>query len=475
MIGDTVGQLAEQRWIFKAAPALMQGSLKPYKAMSTKGREKLIAETAEQMEKSGTGLSMEKLMEHVRTTGDISKLQNLNMQAQRMADINRSLAVSKVDALIDKSTKMGSPLAKAYMTGITVQDTYDEAKAAGASDLEAALLTVGYAAAEAKLLNSELGEWVMPELHGNKFRSKAVAQAMVQDIKKAMNVASKESATSRTGLAKSIIDKGKKWFNHEYSEQLYKGGKSLNVVAAHALGESFEEVSEEALADFSKSVFNATRWLRGEDALDMGQWDNMADRYAMSALGGFIGGGLNSAATDFTTARNLNNMSRTQALQELIYMVNNGTENDFLKEVDKMNLGNKNLSANELVHQHRNEDGTVDTVNAEAKNVEDSQDYQIKQMVKNQVNMIKSLLESEGARVSTDSLISLLTLENQDKVMKDLRLSGLKNATTLGLYLQDFQTLQEDIIKTKAEILRLESSRPDSGEDPQSLKDQLLK
>jgi hypothetical protein len=107
--------------------------------MSTKGREKLIAETTEQMEKSGTGLSMEKLMEHVRTTGDINKLQNLNMQAQRMADINRSLAVSKVDALIDKSTKMGSPLAKAYMTGITVQDTYDEAKSAGASDLEAAL------------------------------------------------------------------------------------------------------------------------------------------------------------------------------------------------------------------------------------------------------------------------------------------------------------------------------------------------
>ncbi|MBR2248168.1 MAG: hypothetical protein IJ880_14300 [Bacilli bacterium] len=89
--------------------------------------------------------------------------------------------------------------------------------------------------------------------------------------------------------------------------------------------------------------------------------------------------------------------------------------------------------------------------------------------------MIKSLLESEGARVSTNSLISLLTLDNQEKIMKDLRLSGLQNATTLGLYLQDFQTLQEDIIKTKAEILRLESSKPDSGEDPQSLKDQLLR
>ncbi|MBR2248167.1 MAG: hypothetical protein IJ880_14295 [Bacilli bacterium] len=349
MIGDTVGQLAEQRWIFKAAPAIMQGSTKPFTAMSSKGREKLIAETTKELEKSGSGLSMERILEHIRETGDLSKLQSLSAYPQRIADINRRLAVAKVDALIDKSSKMGSPLAKAYMTGITVQDTYDEAKAAGASDLEATFLTIGYAAAEAKLLNSELGEWVMPELHSNRFRNRAIAQAMVGDVKKAMTVATKESATSRNGLAKSIIDKGKKWFNHDYSEKLYKGGKSLNVVGAHALGESFEEVSEEVLADFSKSVFNATRWLRGEDALDMGQWDNMADRYGMSALGGFFGGGLNSAATDFTTARNLNNMSRTQALQELIYMVNNGTENDFLKEVDKMTLGSKNLSANELV------------------------------------------------------------------------------------------------------------------------------
>ena len=34
---------------------------------------------------------------------------------------------------------LGSTLSKAYMTGIVVQDTYGEAKAAGAADLEAAL------------------------------------------------------------------------------------------------------------------------------------------------------------------------------------------------------------------------------------------------------------------------------------------------------------------------------------------------
>jgi hypothetical protein len=62
--------------------------------------------------------------------------------------------------------KLGSILSKAYMTGIVVQDTYGEAKANGATDLEAFFLTLGYAAGELAILNSPIGEWMMPELHG---------------------------------------------------------------------------------------------------------------------------------------------------------------------------------------------------------------------------------------------------------------------------------------------------------------------
>ena len=82
----------------------------------------------------------------------------------------------------------------------------------------------------------------------------------------------------------------------------------------------------------------------------------MFDRYAMSAAGGFLGGGINSVATDFVQAKNLANMTRTQALQELIYMVNNGEDQDFLKNVDKMTLGDKNLSANKVIETGRNEE-----------------------------------------------------------------------------------------------------------------------
>ena len=474
MIGDTAGQLAEQRWIFKAAPAMLQGSIKPYQAMSTKGREKLIKETAEKLEKEGSGLSLEKLIAHLRQSGDLSKLGTIKEQYAKVKEINQRLAATEIDSLIKNSTKMGSPLAKAYMTGITVQDTYDEAKNAGASDIEAAMLTIGYAAAEAALLNTELGEWIMPELHGDRFRREAVARALA-DVKNTYKNNAPTSATSKVGFIQSLIQKGKEWFNHEYSRKLMTGtAKGSNVVVAHALGESFEEVSEEVLADFSKSVFNATRWLRGEDSLDMGQWDNMFDRYAMSAVGGFLGGGINSVATDFVQAKNLANMTRTQALQELIYMVNNGEDQDFIKSVNSMTLGDKNLSANKRIEVNTNDDGTVNTNYAEASNMEDSQDFEAKKMVINQVNMIKNILESEGARVSTDSLISTLTLENQSKVMKDLRLGALKDTVSLGLYLQEFQNLQDSIIKTKAEIMALEHSTPDSGEPGDTVKNLML-
>lgn len=474
MIGDTAGQLAEQRWIFKAAPALLQGSLKPYRAMSIKGREKLIKETAEKLEKEGTGVNLEKLIERIRQSDDFSKLGTIKEQYAKVKEINQRLAATEVDNLIKNSTKMGSPLAKAYMTGITVQDTYDEAKNAGASDIEAAMLTIGYAAAEAALLNTELGEWIMPELHGNRFRKEAVAKALA-DVKNTYKNNTPTSATSKVGFVQSLIQKGKEWFNHEYSRKLMTGAtKGSDVVLAHAAGEAFEEVSEEVLADFSKSVFNATRWLRGEDALDMGQWDNMFDRYAMSAIGGFLGGGINSVSTDFVQAKNLANMTRTQALQELIYMVNNGEDQDFIKTVNNMTLGDKNLSANKRIEVSTNSDGTVNTDYAEASNMEDSQDFQAKKMVINQVNMIKNILESEGARVSTDSLISTLTLENQSKIMKDLRLGSLKDTISLGLYLQEFQNLQDSIVKTKAEIMALEHSVPDAGEPSDTVKNLML-
>jgi hypothetical protein len=118
----------------------------------------------------------------------------------------------------------------------------------------------------------------------------------------------------------------------------------MKVVLAHAMGEGFEEVSEEVLADFSKSAFNVVNWLRGDETRIAGAWENMGDRYGMSLLGGFIGGGISSAGTDFSNVRQMAKMSNESAIQEIIYMVNNDKIDDFLKYVNKADLAPKYLS-----------------------------------------------------------------------------------------------------------------------------------
>ena len=64
------------------------------------------------------------------------------------------------------------------MTGITVADSYGEAKNQGLSDAEAALFTLGYATAEYGLLSTELGEHILPELKIQKQQMKSIARTL---------------------------------------------------------------------------------------------------------------------------------------------------------------------------------------------------------------------------------------------------------------------------------------------------------
>lgn len=459
MIGDTVGQLAEQRWIFKNAPYIM-GNTKAAKAMSKEGAEALKADKLKELNKN---FKVKDLMDEISQSGaKNAEKKGISDYIAGMNMLNERKALDYVDKITEQAQKISSPLAKAYMTGLTVQDTYGEAKAAGASDMEAALLTIGYAAGEAAILNTGLGEWILPELQGTKFKMRAIADALTKDIRKANEDYIKDK--SKRTLVQKILDTGKKIATNQYAEAALNGTKGLQVVGAHALGEAFEETSEELLADLSKSIFNVTRWLRGEEALELGAWEGAGDRYLMSALGGFIGGGLTSAGTDFSVANSLGKMDRTKAMQELIYLVNNGKEKEFLNQVNKMNLGNKNLSAKDIIEYSKD-----NTIWGEAKQG-DNQDLAVKQLLHNEVNFIKNVLEAEGAKISTESLLNKLTLEDQEAVLHEFRLNKLQNTQSMGLFLQNFQNLQNDLITTHASLAEINSASTDGDDESEEIK-----
>jgi hypothetical protein len=68
MVGDTVGQLAEQRWIFKATPFLTTGSTQAFRAMGgKKGRAAVEAEILKEMDKTGSKVTMENVMKSMES------------------------------------------------------------------------------------------------------------------------------------------------------------------------------------------------------------------------------------------------------------------------------------------------------------------------------------------------------------------------------------------------------------------------
>jgi hypothetical protein len=139
------------------------------------------------------------------------------------------------------------------MTAVTVQDTYGEAKQAGATDLEATMLTLGYAAGEAWLLNTGIGEHILPELKDEGFRNRSLIRALA-GIKKEYENSALKTKKDKLNFIKNVFNKGKDIAVEDYT----LGKRLLPSMFAHAAGEGIEEVSEEVLADFSKSCFNVT-------------------------------------------------------------------------------------------------------------------------------------------------------------------------------------------------------------------------
>ena len=444
LTSDVFRQLYEQRWLFKYAPAMFKGGT----GISEKAQNTQVAKWAEgyRQTKIKDLLAYKKTRpdEYAKAVGELSAVGTIKAQA-------------RLESYMKEYNKLGSLMSKAYMTGITVQNAYGEAKQQGASDMEAALLTLGYAAGEYAIINSRLGEWILPELRMEKEQWKQVAKTLVQAGQKELKNTPKEQ---KVQFMKKLFNMGK-----DIAQANYSVGKTgLKATAANALGEGVEEVSEELLYDFAKSVSNLGSWLSGSDT-NLTAWDDMTNRYGLSFVGGAIGGGVFQAVPDFKEARKLKKMKDTEAYQQLVYMARNGQMNDFLKTADKMVLGNKYLSATKQI---TNSDGEI--VWAQGTD-NDNQDLAAKGELRRQAKMIDSILRANGANISDDSFLDIQT-------MKDLRFAALTKSSVTARYLQDFNSLCADIIdytdqlnSINSTVSRMEKgitdkSEKENGEDP---------
>lgn len=428
MGADVFTQLAEQRWLFEYAPYLIKGKL----GFDAKAQKKFTDTIRNQKldELSGQLRKFNKNSQEILNASAIHK-------AYATAEANQAL-----ENVLKDSYKIGSYISKAYMTGITVADSYGEAKEAGASDLEAALFTLAYAAGEYAVLNTELGEWILPELRIEKQKIRQAVKTLTHSNPQPPSSA---TASVKRAWAQRLFDKTKQWFNGEIGEL-----HSMPVhMLSNALGEGFEEVSEEMLQDFSKALANGAFYLSGSKTHLRPTWEDENNKfsykqfitgtlndYALNFVGGFIGGGIGNIMPTYREALNVKKMKNTdEAYKTLLYYIREGKANEIKDVARKMTLGDKNNSLQI--------DGTGFVTGDKTNN----QDYIAKQEFNKYIDKLEKIINLEpnvkdqyGAKM--------------DLVMKDVRFLHLLESKVAQEYLGQYHDKIVDLV-SKVEALNI--------------------
>lgn len=449
MMGDTVAQLKQQRMLFEQLPRLLG---KDGRVLTDKGQEAMTKELAAKYDLQNAKAIQDKYKVPMQQLAKENFLEYKNATEQ-LRLMNQSKAASDLENYVKDYYNTGSILSKAYMTLLTVNDTYDQAKQAGASDTLAALTTLGYAGAEYALLSTGLGEWVMPELRTNRMQNKAMIKALTKDTIKSFEIEGSKATTTEAKHAfwNKVINFGKKVFNADYAvgRQNTLAQTAASTFAA-ATGEGFEEVSEDVLQDFVNTMYNLYQDSVGADPKDRMHNQDWKSQYMMDFLGGFLGGGIANVTLNFRAAKETNNLTTEKAAQKLVYMMRNPEQlNDFYKVLDKTDIGNKYLSATKTI---QDENGNI--IGYEQGTKEDNQDKAAKDLVRQNIDLIKRTLEADGGNISDKSLFDANTL-------KDLRWQYLYNSTTTARLIQNFNDLNVKALKLHNEIAQLNQQLPD--------------
>ena len=447
MIGDTVAQLKQQRMLFEQLPRLVgyNGKVlteKGQQALQDKFAAKYATKNADAIE-SKFGMSMKDLAQE-----NPVEYQNA-LEQLRLMNVNK--AALDLQKYMKSYYNVGGVMSKAYMTLLTVNDMYDEAKKAGASDSLAALTTLGYAAAEYGLLSTGLGEWILPELRAARMQNKAILKALTKDTVKAFEIENAKAVTTEAKhkLWSKAINLGKKLFTADYAvgKQATLGNTIKSTMAA-SLGEGTEEVSEDVLQDFVRTMYNMYNSATGSSSrMHNTDWQG---QYLMDFLGGALGGGIANVSINFKTAKSANNLTTEQAAQQLVYLTRNPEEfQKFQKMLDTTEIGNKYLSATKTV---TDDNGNI--IGYAQGTTDDNQDKAIKDIVRQNISLIQNTLDADGANVDDKSLFDANTL-------KDLRWQYLYNSTSTAKLIQTFNTLLTQSVKIHNDINNISKELPD--------------
>ena len=445
MIGDTFTFLKSQRVLAEYAPRMFMDKV-PKNDDEFKERATDIAKAWE----SNRRRLLQEEMDRAVALGDQTGMSRIigQLQSPELAEAAQLYANKTLQNQIAAFQKLGQQISTGTMAVTFGLHTYGHAKAQGVSDTAATALTLGAIAGQYAILSSHIGQHIFPEAQiNNKRLEKAIdkiftptkgnGETLAQASKKVKAVDAQGKVIERHAETLNFMQKGWNLAKEMWKVQSTPTRATMATTAAQAV----EMTTFTALDDVIASVYNLSQYVSGSDHR-MSAWDDILGRYGSSLIGGAVAGAI-GAKDIYKSAKALREMTNESAFHTIIYMINEDKIDTLFKAIDNLELGNKYLSGTK---QYSITENGEEKLYWDMGTKEDNQDVLNKQILKETILKIRDILQSQGAKISRDSLLGKLI--DGKTLINDFRLNSLLQANVTIGYLQEFINNQYKMVKS---------------------------
>lgn len=475
LMSDVALQWGQQKFIAQAFSKLSSGGKRAIDSAYANAQKEYADRAVKAINDAFSGkLSAEDAIKFIGANSDL-EINNLLKTGKWVDTVFGKAAKNKyvpaAEKIVESRMKTGQDLSLVYMAMISNTDVYQSVLEKGGTPFEAAAISLGSMIgmfSVDKYLG--LGEMFFNDEPARKaIRNSAKKSA--EDLMSTAGILQADTTTKKgiIGLIQKGIDTGKKAVHN------YRGAikdRTLGFVGK-SLGEGLEEVSEEVVADLSKTLGELAGKLGYFSQSDYGAWENAFDRYATSFLGGAAGGGLFYGVDAIRNRNKPTNEFQT----DLIYLLRQGKKDEILAEINTLKkqgqLGSKNLSYKTTKDQNGN------IVFLTAENGEESQSQYVYNTLVKTINQLDFILNDNQLNLSEDEVFDKMVQgEYRATALSDF-LKGdkenVKDISYITKYQQDFQQLTEQIVNKQADIDKLISSTPDPSKRGTDFQEKLEK
>lgn len=439
LASDVALQWGQQKTIVKGINNLFNANKKQINAAYAKAANNYANESRRMLAEAFDGkIDLNDAFSYIGTK-ELSKLSDMiskgHWEKTALGSASLKKYLNPIEKAIEKRTKLGQDLSLVYMAMISNTDVYESVLEKGGTQKEAAAMALGSMAgmfAVDKFFH--LGELFFDDA------AKPLRQSLAKDAQSLFE----KTATSGEST-KNLLQKGFA-LGKKAIENYGKGLREHTLgFAGKALGEGIEEVSEELVADISKSIGE----LAGEFGLasqsNYGAWDNALQRYAMSFLGGAVGGGM------FYGIDAKNSVNKP-AEQSTLFLIRNNKTSELLSELEKMHkrgeLGSTKLSVDKSEGKYISADEQHESQN----------DWAYKR-IKESIIQMDDIINKNGLKMSENEIFDNLVLsESRYLKLRDY----LQGASYLTGYQQEYQNMTEQLVKLQTEETELNDKYSDS-------------